>query len=188
MNLSLNLCNPANPPNLLSVKNPFEWMPERDSKEIRWFFLFFLCSSSLFLKVSSVWHAPPLNYFTFLFPPYLPTNPHCVAGCFLSYDSAASSSLTGSFIPLSPVRHPSFAVSASLLCFLFILWIVGSSHFQRTPWFWSSFTAEPPADKTWDTAALTLKSQGRQNTFLFLWPCVISVAARGGALSVLLLV
>lgn len=76
--------------------------------------LFYCSKSSLFLKVSSVWNAPPLNYFTFLFPPYLPTSPHCVAGCFLSYSSTASCSLTGSFIPLSPVRYPSFPFSSSL--------------------------------------------------------------------------
>lgn len=43
------------------------WMEDWEGqKKTRRFFLFFYCSkSSLFLKVSSVWNAPPLNYFTF---------------------------------------------------------------------------------------------------------------------------
>lgn len=138
MNLSLNLSSSAE---FIKCEKS-NWMDAWEGqKEKRWFFLFFSCSSSLFLKVSSVWNAPPLNYFTFSFPPYLPTSPHCVAGCFLSYDSTASSSLTGSFIPLSPLRHPSFAFSSSL--FLFITDCrLQPVHFQRIPWSWSSFTTE----------------------------------------------
>lgn len=148
MNLSLSLSNPAKP---IKYEKSIWLDAWHGQKEIRWFFLSFPCSSSLFLKVSSIWNAPPLNYFTYSFPPYLPTIPHCVAGCFYSYDSTASSSLTGSFIPLSPVWHPSFAFSSSLLSFLFITDCgLQPVHFQRTPWSRSSFTTEPSADKTWD--------------------------------------
>lgn len=145
MNLSLSLSNPAE---LIKYEKSI-WLDAWDGqKEIRWFLLSFPCSSSLFLKVSSIWNAPPLNYFTYSFPPYLPTIPHCVAGCFFSYDSTASSSLTGSFIPLSPVWHPSFAFSSSLLSFL---QTAGSSQF--------TFTTKPSADKTWDCCFNTENSR-----------------------------
>lgn len=100
--------------------------------------------------------SPKLLHF---FVPALPTHhPHCVAGCFLSYDSTASSSLTGSFIPLSPLRHPSFAFSSSLLSF--------SLYYRlRAP---ASALSENSLIliELHQLAALTLKSQGKQNTFL----------------------
>lgn len=147
-------------------------MPERDRKKKIVLSIFFLLKliipQSLFcLKCTSP------NYFIFLFPPYLPTSPHCVAGCFLSYDSTASSSLTGSFIPLSPLRHPSFAFSSSL--FLFITDCrLQPVHFQRIPWSWSSFTTETFCRQN---LGLSLLYHWNLKVNRFLWPFAMCVAA-----------
>lgn len=107
-------------------------MPERDRRKQDGSFNFFAFSSSVILKVSSVWNAPPLNYFTFLFPPYLHTNPHCVVGCFLSYDSTASSSLTGSFI-LCATSLFFFLLLSPLFSLYYSLWDPSQCTFSEHP-------------------------------------------------------
>lgn len=143
----------SNQAELIKREKPFERRAERDRRKQEGSFSFSCLESSLFLKLSSVWNAPPpLNYFTFLVPASPPHKlPLCEWLTLLLFSPAIAPPPFSHwlFYSLIPTAAPSFPFSSPLLFPLLFLFIAGCSHqpahSQRAPLslsHWSGFNSK----------------------------------------------